>query len=80
MITTNSGSGTLAVHVQGPSKVAVVCAEIDEGYEFTYTPMAPGDYMITIKYCNVTIAGSPFKAIVAGRNNCSPSSIITNVA
>lgn len=66
VVTTNSGQGTLAVHLEGPSKVAVVCSELDDGYEFTYTPMAPGSYMIIVKYCNVTIAGCPFKANITG--------------
>lgn len=65
--TLNAGAGTLAVHVNGPSKVALVCTEVPEGYEFTYTPMAPGNYMIMIKYSNVTIAGAPFKTVVKGR-------------
>jgi len=66
VVTTNSGFGTLSVQVEGPSKVALVCAEVTEGYEFTYTPLSPGVYMIMIKYSNVTIAGAPFKAVVAG--------------
>jgi len=70
VITTNSGSGTLAVHLEGPLKVAIVCTEVDEGYEFTYTPMAPGNYMIVVKYCNVPIAGCPFKAVITGRPAC----------
>lgn len=74
--TTNAGTGTLAVHIEGPSKVAVVCAELDDGYEFTYTPMAPGKYMIIIKYCNVTIAGCPFKAVVTGTAKGKPSDIM----
>ena len=67
VITTNAGAGTLAVHVEGPSKVAIICTELGEGYDFTYTPMAAGIYMIVIKYCSVTIAGCPFKAVVTGR-------------
>jgi len=66
VITTNAGAGTLAVHVEGPSKVAIVCTELDDGYEFSYTPMAAGHYMIIIKYHSVTIAGCPFKAEVTG--------------
>jgi len=66
VVTTNAGSGTLAVSVEGPSKVALVCTEVAEGYEFSYTPMSPGVYMLMIKYSNVTIAGAPFKAIVSG--------------
>lgn len=69
--TLNAGAGTLAVHVHGPSKVALVCTEVPEGYEFTYTPMAPGNYMIMIKYSNVTIAGAPFKTVIKGEGKKS---------
>jgi len=65
-VTTNAGAGTLAVHVDGPSKVALVCTEVTDGYEFTYTPMTPGNYMLMIKYSNITIAGAPFKAVIRG--------------
>lgn len=66
VVTTNAGEGTLAVNIEGPSKVALVCTEVDNGYEFTYTPMSPGSYMIMVKYSNITIAGAPFKAIISG--------------
>lgn len=66
VITTGSGSGPLNVMMDGPAKTAIVCTEVDEGYEFSYTPTAPGDYYIAIKYCNVTIAGCPHKAVVVG--------------
>ena len=56
----------MAMLVSGPSKTAIVCTEVEDGYEFAYTPTAPGDYFISIKYCNVTIAGSPFKAVITG--------------
>jgi len=71
VISTNAGAGTLAVHIEGPSKLAIVCTELDDGYEFTYTPMMPGNYMIIIKYCSVTIAGCPFKATVTGTGLCA---------
>jgi len=65
--TVNAGSGALAVTIDGPSKVQLSCREIDEGYEFTYCPSAPGDYLITIKYAGSThIPGSPFKAHIEG--------------
>lgn len=67
MVTTNAGAGTLAAIIEGPSKVALVCNEVPDGYEFSYTPMAPGNYMIMIKYSNITIAGAPFKAVVTGQ-------------
>ena len=66
VVTTGAGCGTLAIMVEGPARVAIVCTEVDEGYEFSYTPTAPGDYLIVIKYCNVTIAGCPHKAVITG--------------
>jgi len=52
--------------IDGPTKVALVCTEVPEGYEFSYTPMAAGNYMIMVKYSNITIAGAPFKSVVTG--------------
>lgn len=64
--TAGSGSGFLACFIDGPSKVALSCKEVDEGYEFSYTPFAPGKYLITVKYGNIGIAGSPYQAVVTG--------------
>lgn len=53
--------------VDGPSKVQLQCVEVAEGYQFTYTPTAPGDYLIIIKYGgDAHIPGSPFKAKITG--------------
>lgn len=79
VITTNAGAGTLAVHIEGPSKVAIVCVELDDGYEFTYTPMAAGNYMVIVKYCSVTIAGCPFKAVVTGKGQPSELTQISSL-
>lgn len=59
--TVNAGSGTLAVSIDGPSKVSMDCTEVEEGYKVRYTPLAPGDYYISIKYNNHHIVGSPYK-------------------
>jgi len=67
VVTANAGAGTLCAQVEGPSKVALVCSEVADGYEFAYTPMAPGNYMIMIKYSNITIAGAPFKSAITGQ-------------
>ncbi|XP_035238872.1 LOW QUALITY PROTEIN: filamin-A-like [Anguilla anguilla] len=65
--TGSAGRGTLAVTIDGPSKVKMDCQECPEGYRVTYTPMAPGNYLISIKYGGpYHIAGSPFKAKVTG--------------
>lgn len=65
--TCNAGAGALSVTIDGPSKVKMDCQEGPEGYKVTYTPMAPGNYLISIKYGGPQhIIGSPFKAKVTG--------------
>ncbi|MEQ2174895.1 hypothetical protein GOODEAATRI_012414, partial [Goodea atripinnis] len=65
--TCNAGSGALSVTIDGPSKVKMDCQECPEGYKVAYTPMAPGSYLISIKYGGPQhIVGSPFKAKVSG--------------
>ncbi|KAM9467521.1 filamin-C isoform 12-T12 [Clarias gariepinus] len=65
--TVNAGTGALSVTIDGPSKVKMDCQECPEGYKVTYTPMAPGSYLICIKYGGPQhIVGSPFKAKVSG--------------
>lgn len=58
----------MAVSIEGPSKVKMDCQEVPEGYKVLYTPMAPGTYLIGIKYGGPNqISGSPFKAKVTGK-------------
>lgn len=65
--TCNAGSGALSVTIDGPSKVKMDFQECPEGYKVSYTPMAPGNYLISIKYGGPQhIVGSPFKAKVSG--------------
>lgn len=67
MNTAGAGPGTLAVTVDGPSKVQLEVREAAEGYRVAYTPLAPGSYLISIKYGGPHhIAGSPFKAKITG--------------
>jgi filamin len=56
----------LAVNIDGPSKVSMDCTEVEEGYKVRYTPLAPGDYYISIKYNNNHIVGSPFRVTSTG--------------
>ncbi|KAM9362097.1 filamin B a [Symphorus nematophorus] len=80
---TKAGPGALAVTIEGPSKVKMDCQEIPEGYKVQYTPMAPGNYLISIKYGGPNhITGSPFKAKVTGPRlvnvtNASETSTLT---
>uniref|UniRef100_UPI00358E509D filamin-C-like n=1 Tax=Myxine glutinosa TaxID=7769 RepID=UPI00358E509D len=65
--TSRTGPGTLSVTIDGPSKVKMDCVEVPEGYRITYVPMAPGSYLISIKFGGpYHIVGSPFKAKVTG--------------
>ncbi|XP_030585128.1 filamin B a isoform X2 [Archocentrus centrarchus] len=80
---TKAGHGSLAVTIEGPSKVKMDCQEVPEGYKVQYTPMAPGNYLISIKYGGPNhITGSPFKAKVTGSRlvnvtNASETSTLT---
>lgn len=70
--TSKAGPGALAVTIDGPSKVKMDCVECPEGYRVTYTPMAPGSYLISIKYGGpYHIVGSPFKAKITGEEPLS---------
>lgn len=64
--TCNAGVGTLAVTIDGPSKVSMDCTEQEDGYKVRYTPLLPGDYYMTIKYNSMHIVGSPFKIVCVG--------------
>ncbi|KOB78272.1 Filamin [Operophtera brumata] len=48
--TCNAGVGILAVTMDGPSRVAMDCTEVEEGYKVRYTPLAPGFYYLSVKY------------------------------
>lgn len=65
--TCNAGQGALTVTVDGPSKVAMDCTEVEEGYKVRYTPLVPGDYYISVKYNSHHIVGSPFKITCTGK-------------
>ncbi|XP_020831278.1 filamin-A isoform X1 [Phascolarctos cinereus] len=74
--TSSAGAGALSVTIDGPSKVKMDCQECSEGYRVTYTPMAPGSYLISIKYGGpYHIVGSPFKAKVTGPRLVSSHSL-----
>ncbi|XP_067145239.1 filamin-A-like [Centruroides vittatus] len=64
--TCSAGAGQLVVTVEGPSHVTMDWTEVEEGYKFRYTPLAPGDYYINIKYNGYHIVGSPFKVHSTG--------------
>lgn len=59
--TCHAGHALLETNIEGPSKVSMGCFEIDEGYKVNYTPLAAGDYIISIKYNGCHIGSSPYK-------------------
>ncbi|XP_071657326.1 filamin-A isoform X2 [Patagioenas fasciata] len=74
--TAKAGPGALAVTIEGPSKVKMECRECPEGFRVTYTPMAPGSYLIAIKFGGPHhIVGSPFKAKITGPRLVSSHSL-----
>ena len=76
--TSGVGAGTLSITVDGPSKVDLSCNEVDDGYEVTYTPMAPGKYYVTVKYNGKNVRGSPFSVMINGDNLTASTTINTN--
>ncbi|XP_073773215.1 filamin-B isoform X1 [Danio rerio] len=73
---TKAGPGSLSLTIEGPSKVKMECQECPEGFKVHYTPMAPGNYIITAKYGGPNhITGSPFKAKVTGPRLVNVSSV-----
>lgn len=64
--TCSAGAGSLAVTIDGPTKVNMDCTEVEEGYKVRYTPLAPGQYFITVKFNSYHIAGSPFRVHCSG--------------
>ena len=75
--TSGVGAGTLSITVDGPSKVDLSCNEVDDGYEVSYMPMAPGKYYVTVKYNGKNVRGSPFSVMVGGDNLVSSTSATT---
>ena len=64
--TSKAGCSALAVNISGPSRVELMSREVEEGYEFSYTPLSPGDYLISVKYAGTHVPGSPFNAHIEG--------------
>ncbi|XP_063851781.1 filamin-A-like isoform X2 [Scylla paramamosain] len=73
--TCNAGAGTLAVTIDGPSKVSMDCTEVEEGYKVRYTPLVPGDYYIAVKYNAYHVVGSPWKVKCTGEAHAEKGTI-----
>ena len=82
--TSKAGCSALAVNISGPSRVELISREVEQGYEFSYTPLAPGDYLIVVKYAGTHVPGSPFNAHIeglsAGWNLCTNATYVLQEA
>jgi len=56
-----SGAGSLGLAVEGPSEAAMDCADNKDGTATVeYVPTEEGDYVISVKFADEDIPGSPF--------------------
>ncbi|KJH52735.1 Filamin/ABP280 repeat protein [Dictyocaulus viviparus] len=66
--TSKAGYGGLSVSVQGPSKAELSCKEIKAGLiKVNYKPTEPGIYVITVKFADHHVKGSPFTVQCTGK-------------
>ncbi|XP_055521842.1 filamin-A-like [Leucoraja erinacea] len=73
--TSKAGPGALSVSIDGPSKVKMDCLECAEGYLVSYTPLAPGYYLI----CPSTLA--PSVLLISGMEcNSTPGNHVRGVS
>jgi len=64
--TLNAGPGDLAVTIDGPEEVKIICEENEDGtYHVSYNPTVPGEYSITITFDGQMVSGSPFTVLIA---------------
>jgi len=70
IVTKDAGAGGLSLAVEGPSKTEINCVENDDGtLSVTYLPTLPGEYVISVKFDDKDIPGSPFTANISGGND-----------
>ena len=56
----------------GPSEAHIECKDDSKGLCcISYLPTLPGEYMITVKFANQHIEGSPFRAYVTAKYDAS---------
>ena len=61
--TREAGPGALGLTIEGPIEAKMEARDLGDGTcQVTYYPTEPGDYNISISYCNEPIPGSPYVA------------------
>lgn len=67
IVTKDAGAGGLSLAVEGPSKTEIECMENADGtLSVSYLPLLPGEYVISFKFDDQDIPGSPFTANITG--------------
>lgn len=52
------GYGGLGLSIEGPSKVDIICEDVEDGTcKVTYCPTEPGNYIINIKFADQHVPG-----------------------
>ncbi|VDN33347.1 unnamed protein product [Gongylonema pulchrum] len=65
--TTKAGFGAISVCLEGPSKAELNCTEAEKGViSFAYRPTEPGTYMLSIKFADAHVPGSPYTVVCTG--------------
>ena len=69
--TKNAGAGLLKVRLHGiKGAFKIEIAPVDQKNRRTllanYNPTQPGEYLITIKWCDINVPGSPFRVRIVG--------------
>lgn len=66
--TRNAGYGGLSVSIEGPSKCELNCKEAKDGLiSLAYRPTEPGTYLLSVKFADSHVEGSPFTVNCTGK-------------
>ncbi|KAJ3602536.1 hypothetical protein NHX12_030289, partial [Muraenolepis orangiensis] len=72
--TRDAGYGGLSLAVEGPSKVDIRTEDMEDGTcGVCYSPTEPGTYLVTIRFADNHIPGSPFSVHVTGEGRIKES-------
>uniref|UniRef100_A0A0N5A0K9 Calponin-homology (CH) domain-containing protein n=1 Tax=Parastrongyloides trichosuri TaxID=131310 RepID=A0A0N5A0K9_PARTI len=76
--TTNAGFGGVSLSLLGPTKAPIICRENKDGVmKFGYTPCEPGVYILSVKFADEHVGGSPFSVNVTGASGGQIRTILT---
>ncbi|CEF70689.1 Filamin/ABP280 repeat and Calponin homology domain and Immunoglobulin-like fold domain and Immunoglobulin E-set domain and Filamin/ABP280 repeat-like-containing protein [Strongyloides ratti] len=67
--TRSAGFGGVSLSLLGPTKAPIICKENKDGVmKFAYNPSEPGTYILSAKFADEHITGSPYSINVTGRS------------